>query len=257
LGDEWYVTNGGGVVSLSVNANYKYFLIKPTDNYREMFNIEREIVVIFSDYVNFEPRSLDAIDHAQGKYNQLRIEKICAILISKDILLEQKVSELLKSDKEYQVIVPFTFDELLKPNPDAFFFRNRFKNHFYTRDIFAYQSALKKDIYFFGRNDLIHRIVNRHKSGDNSGLFGLRRTGKTSVIHGITRSLENSGNIAVVIDCQDTAFHKRKWNHNNEDAHLSLQKVIPKIIKELAGIKSAAASGLMWPVTAKKPATKL
>jgi len=211
LGKEWYITNAGGKISLGSSSYYKYFLMKPTSQYATLFNIEREIVVVFSDYENFEPRTLDAFDTAINSKQELRIEKVCGILISRDPKIETKVSSLLKSDPEHQAIVPFTYQEL-NTNFNDFFIKNRFKEYFYSRDLFAFNSPLKKDLYFFGRADIIHSLINRHKSNENSGLFGLRKTGKTSLIYGIQRAIKNNEGISVFLDCQSPNFHLKRWN---------------------------------------------
>ncbi|MFC1643922.1 hypothetical protein ACFL5C_01170, partial [Candidatus Omnitrophota bacterium] len=224
LSTELFITNGGGIAKL-IKSEYKYFLIKPTDLFREMFNLEREIIVIFSPYESFEPRTLDAIECAYKKYQQLRIDKICSVVISKDDLIESKLKDLLKSDQEAQIVIPFSYKELLERR-DPYFLRNRFKSHFYTRDLFAFEAPLKKELYFFGRNDIVHYIVNRHRSNENSGLFGLRKTGKTSVIFGVRRALEKIDAKSVFIDCQFPAFHQRRWNH-------ALQYVVREISAQL------------------------
>lgn len=223
IGKEWYVTTGGEL-SIGLTSNYRYILIKPIEIYSEMFNIEREIIAIFSPYSNFEPRTLDAIDNVSKKYQQFRLEKIFSVLISKDNDIENKIRDLLKNEQESQIIIPFSYAELLKTY-DSYYIRNRFKNNSYTRDLFAFQAPLKKDLYFFGRNDLVHKIANRHKSNENSGLFGLRKTGKTSVIFGIERTLSKEGSKSVFIDCQNPAFHQRNWNQ-------ALQYIILEIKKQ-------------------------
>jgi cold shock CspA family protein len=48
------ITVGGG--------SYRFVLVKPTDDFSVMFNMAREIPVVFSDYISFEPRSLDVAD---------------------------------------------------------------------------------------------------------------------------------------------------------------------------------------------------
>jgi len=208
---EWYVTHGGEEIKLGSKSTYRYFLVKPLKNYQEMFNLEREIIVLFSPYAIFEPRTLDAIDYIAESFQSLRLEKVCSILISRDEQIEEALKELLKNDQESQILIPFNYRELIK-NQDPYFIRNRLKKHFYTRDLFAFEAPLKKDLYFFGRNDLVNKIVNRHKSSENSGIFGLRRTGKTSVIFGIQRTLLKMEEHFVFIDCQSPSFHLRRWN---------------------------------------------
>lgn len=210
---DWYVTNGGGELSLSSTSTYRYALIKPRDHFREMFNIEREMVVLFSPYENFEPRTLDAISKATEKYQALRIERICSVLVSKDPHIGSKVKDLLMNDQEAQIVIPFTYGELSNGKPDEYFFRNRFIEHFYARDLFASESPLKKDLFFFGRTDLVHSLINRHRSNQVSGLFGLRKTGKTSVIFGVQRGLQKVGGVSAFIDCQTPAFHLLRWNY--------------------------------------------
>ena len=213
LGREWYVTHGGRQITLGKTSTYRYFLMRPVSVYTEMFNLEQEVVVLFSPYETFETRSLDAIDYAIKQYQPLRVDRICSVLVSRDKSIESKLTNILKSDPESPIVVPFTYDELMNLNRmDPFFMRNRFKSHFYTRDLFAFEAPLKKDLYFFGRNDLIHRIVNRHRSNENSALFGLRKTGKTSVIFGIERALSKIGARSAFIDCQSPALHHRRWN---------------------------------------------
>lgn len=211
LSKEWYITNGGGPIQLNQKSGYKYFLMKPTKEFQTMFNLEREILAIFSSYENFEPRTLDAFSLIFKKYSNLRLDKVCTVLISRDMLIEQKLVSLLKSDPESQIVVPFTYEELIR-NRNEFLLKNRFKKHFYTRDLFAFEAPITKDLFFFGRNDLVHRIVNRHMSGENSGLFGLRKTGKTSVVFGVKRAIEQIEELCVFIDCLNPSFHGKRWD---------------------------------------------
>lgn len=210
---DWYVTNGGSEIWLSKTSNYRYALVKPTDIFQEMFNIDREIVVLFSPYENFEPRTLDAISKATSLHQALRIERICSVLVSKDPDIAYKLRELLKNDQEAQIVVPFTYGELSDKGVDPYFFRNRFIEYFYSRDLFASESPLRKDLYFFGRIDLVHSLLNRHRSNQVSGLFGVRKTGKTSVIFGVQRALQKVNGVSAFIDCQTPAFHRLRWNH--------------------------------------------
>lgn len=70
-----YVTNGGTTFSIA-NSTYRYFLVKPTEEFSLTFNLNREIVVIFADYVSFEPRSLDAATYViNNLHSKLRIDR--------------------------------------------------------------------------------------------------------------------------------------------------------------------------------------
>src|SRR5262249_47967912 len=134
LAREWYLTNSGHHIKIAASS-YDYFLMKPTQAFAEMFNLDRELIVVFSPYQTFEPRTLDAFDQAEKQLSDLRTETVCKVLISKDILVESKIDALLKTDPEQPIVIPFSYAELLSQYDD-FFLRNRFRKHFYTRDLF-------------------------------------------------------------------------------------------------------------------------
>ena len=207
----WYLTSSGREVTLGANSKLSYFLMKPISTFSEMFNLNREIICVFSPYPNFEPRTLDAFDAALKNYQGLRCETICQIVISGDPSVEEKIDDLLKSDPEQPIVVPFSYEELAKC-PNEHFIRNRFAKNFYTRDLFGFLSPLKKDLYFYGRSELIQQISNRHRSGEHTGLFGLRKSGKTSIIFAIERHLKISGDRFIAIDCENPSIHKLRWN---------------------------------------------
>ncbi len=206
----WYLTNSGDDIVLGANARMSYFLMKPNTSFAEGFNLDREIVTVFSNYRNFEPRTLDAFDVAASRHQNLRVETICRIVVSGDPNVESKLQDLLKSDPESPIVVPFTYEELETCNED--FIKNRFRKHFYSRDLFGFLSPLKRDLYFFGRSDLILDHINRHASGEHSGLFGLRKSGKTSIIYAIERRLKSQGSRFVSLDCESPSIHQLRWN---------------------------------------------
>ena len=209
LAHQWYLTSSGAEIRLAA-SRYDYFLMKPTPMFAEMFNIERELIVVLSPYKTFEPRTLDVFDAAQRQLSDLRVESVCRVLISDDPDAERKVTDLLKTDPEQPVVIPFTFDEL-STSYDDFFLRNRFRRHFYTRDLFAFLSPLRRDLYFFGRSQLLQEIINKHRSGEHTGLFGLRKSGKTSIIYAIERHLRIHGGAFLSIDCESPSVHGLRW----------------------------------------------
>lgn len=213
LKSEWFLTSSGASRGPKIklgSSGYSFFLMKPTTLISEMFNFEREIICVFSPYPTFEPRTLDAFDAVRVGIQDLRTENICCILISKDNNIESKIENLLKSDPEQPVVIPFTYSELCN-NYDQYHVRNRFKKHFYTRDLFSFLSPLKKDLYFFGRSALVHELVNRHRAGEHGGLFGLRKSGKTSIIYAVERLMQLNNECFVSIDCESPSIHMLRW----------------------------------------------
>lgn len=201
--DLWYITSAG---KRTVNkSDYKFMLAKPTSSVEEAFGITQEIVIILSPYNSFEARTLEAYDNLVEELVEQRYEKICYVLISADETIETKLKEYL-TNQENQIIVPFSYVSFEKNKSDPHFIRNQFRRFFYSRDLFDYSEPLKKDTFFFGRNEIVTQIISKHRSGQNYGLFGLRKTGKTSIIYDVLRKCEAQGFIAINIDCQNPSW---------------------------------------------------
>ena len=208
-GNEWYITNAGCIQM--GQSEYKYFLIKATASYEESLSLSREVVVLLSAYSDFEPRTLEAFEEIYNVFHDNRLERICYVLISADPAIEAHLASCL-SNQESQVIIPFTYDSFNENRGNPNFLRNQFRKFFYSRDLFDFSEALKKDFYFFGRSELTVTIIEKHRANQNFGLFGLRKTGKTSIIYDVIRKLPQRDSIGVFIDCQNTSFNFRRWN---------------------------------------------
>lgn len=214
----WYVTRIEQH-TYGTNSCHVVFM-KPVEYVTQNFNIRRELILIMSPYSTFEPRTLDVLDTLDVQ--QLRLEEICCIIVSHDPNIENVIRQYQKSNKESRVFVPFFYEELQIDENDEFVI-NRMRTYFYARDLFGIQDALKKELYFFGRGELIQELVNKHDNLENAGIFGLRKTGKTSILYGVQRTLNKKGSISSFIDCQ--VLHLMPWN-------LALRTIIQKLVEE-------------------------
>ncbi|MBC3948260.1 hypothetical protein [Pseudomonas folii] len=210
LSKDWYLTNSGQEIKVA-QSRYSYFLMKPSQRTSEMFNIEREIICVFSSYEFFEPRCFDIFDKVLQLLPKMRTETVCGILISRASVVEEKVERLLKADPEHSIVIPATYQELINSNCIEVL-ENKFRKHFYSRDLFAFLSPLKKDTYFFGRSNLITELISRYQSGEHTSLFGLRKSGKTSIVYAIERKLTSIGEQALMLDCESPSIHLCRWN---------------------------------------------
>lgn len=200
--DSFYVTSGGGEFKLGESL-YRYCLVKPTEYYNRMFQLYREIVIIFSDYVSFEPRSLDAAATVYKKVaSKLRLDRGLQILICHDDNIEDKLLSLLKDNNVNQIVVPFTYRELLSNTAHNGLIASRFKKYLFDTDLFAVSAPITNDIFFFGRRDFVHDLVSKCKNNTHCGVFGLRRSGKTSLLYAVQNLLNQQDYPAVFIPCE-------------------------------------------------------
>lgn len=210
IGKVWFITFARP--ALFKNSQYSVLFAKPTDRLVSDFHFGREVLVLFTPYESFEPRSLDFVDKTIFEY-QNRLDKLCVILISRDPIVSDKVRDMAIQDRESRVVVPFAYNEFGNPaSPPDVLMVARLKQFFYERDLFAFDSPLRTDAYFFGRHEIIQRLYGKYKSGENGCLFGLRRIGKTSVLLAVKRYLDIREEPGVFLDCSETSFHLRRWN---------------------------------------------
>ena len=206
----FYITNADAHIRLGYSSEYSYFLIKPSKDIQMLFNLNREIIVVLSKYSKFESRVFDVISHVHKKIGQqLRLEKMCSLVICADPNTKEEVRAILKTAPEMNVIIPFSFDEIINNGTEVFVI-SRFRECFYEKDLFAIESPLKEDVHFFGRRNYVNELISRHSSGENSGVFGLRRSGKSSVLQAIIRASELINTVCILEDCQD--LYHSSWN---------------------------------------------
>lgn len=207
LAKVWFITFAK--VTSFKGSVFSYVFAKPTDELQENFRLDREVLILFTRDTTFEARSLDFVDKTIFEY-QNRLDKLCIILVSQDKRIREKIKTLTSQEPETRLIVPFTYDEFLF-DPSDTLVMGRLKEFFYGRDLFAFESPLQNDTYFFGRTSTVQFLYDKYKAGENSGLFGLRKIGKTSVLYAVKRYLTCRDEFAVFLDCQEPAFHKRRW----------------------------------------------
>lgn len=199
-----YVTNGGRELTVGT-CYYRYVLVKPTENYVVNFNFQREIPVIFSDYEVLEPRCLDVAAHvAKGIPFALRLDRSCQIVVSRDNNVEERLGELLRDSNLSSVVIPFSYGEFISGEMTPAHILDRFRKYLFDADLFTTSQPIVNDVFFFGRRDYALDVATKCKSSSYlCGVFGLRRSGKTSMLYAIQRQLENSGCPVVFIPCQE------------------------------------------------------
>jgi hypothetical protein len=183
--------------------------MRPAESMSIALNVEREVVVLFSDYRTFEARTLRAFDQMYEQFDDVRVDGSLRFLISGDANIEDIIRHYLMQNPEYPIIVPFTYTQFENRNQSVLL--DAIRKNYKIRDLFGYQSPLKHEYFFFGRTKLVENVLDLHKSSQNSALFGLRKSGKTSTIYAIQRRARAVGCRTVALDCQDPAVHARGY----------------------------------------------
>ena len=180
-------------------TSYVFNFLQPGEEFREYYNLYNEVLLLFSPYTEFESRTLDFVDKTLEEFDN-RLDKVCVFLVSRDGDIETKINGLNTANKDSRIIVPFTYAEILQNGISKTDINTKLRKYFYSRDLFALESPLKTEAYFYGRNTLIQKLYDKYLIGEQSGLFGLRKTGKTSVLYALERQMVLRSGCYVYID---------------------------------------------------------
>ncbi|WP_144491812.1 AAA-like domain-containing protein [Bacillus sp. WP8] len=206
------------------NTEYNFSFLQPGDEYREKFNMYNEFLLLFSPFQDFDRRVLDFVDKTLTDYDN-RLDKVCIFLVSRDLNITNKIAALNNENKDSKLIVPFTYDEFTKSKLTKEEVENKLRQYFYSRDLFAIESPIRNDSYFFGRKKIVQEFYSKYTSGEQGGLFGLRKIGKTSVLYALMRTIDSKDGRYIFIDCQNPSVHALRW-------YELLQSITNKLIEE-------------------------
>lgn len=176
-----------GTTSYEYNTTVDFALLKPRDFVRHKFGFDREIVLATTPYNEIQPRFFQSIskfmdaDPANG-----RVDPLVVFLVSDAKNRDEAVATQKIDASESRVIVTFSTNQCITASSSAFIDK-ALEQQLYARDLYDIEDPVDDDYFFFGRGRLIYELVDSFKRGQNIGLFGLRKTGKTSTIFKLRR----------------------------------------------------------------------
>jgi hypothetical protein len=198
------------------------FYLKAETFIAELIGLERELFAAYAPFPEFQARTIRLHDRIVQE-DRIRLDPVGTILVSDDPETGAKVRAYLLSEPERPPIVALSRGELdaLSSSDDV---RRVFIEQLFRRDLFALESPLRTDTTFFGRTDTVSELLDRFRGGQNSGLFGLRRIGKTSVLYALGRRAETGGVAGhVYLDVSSPGVYQLRW-----------WELLQRIIRELA-----------------------
>ncbi len=197
------------------SSEYLVIFFKPTAEMRSMYNLGNELLTVCcSDGMNdFKSRTKDFIDFMLVTNTEFknRLDKVTCFIIDGDANIVEKVKIDRTENPDARLIVPFSIDELNADFSENLF-SNRLRGFLYEKDLFGIAVPLRNDTLFFGkdRTNIISELYARYKQGEEGGLFGLRRIGKTSILNLLKLRIAQSDGVAVYFDCSSS--HHFHWN---------------------------------------------
>lgn len=196
------------------NTLLSVYFIKPAQYIEEAYGFSREILLVYSPYTNMESRTIQAAESFFKDSSAInRVENYNYFLISEDPDIAEWIKKYISEHLESRIIVAFSADLLRKKKGEGYYIRTVINQYLYGRDLFDYRLPLENDYYFFGRKDIVASITDSISKSENKGLFGLRKTGKTSLLYKVERQVkENNVGIFLYYDCKLPSIRKLRWN---------------------------------------------
>ncbi len=196
------------------NTTIFAFMLKPESHISEAFGIDREILLAYSNYEKLQPRSLQAVNMLFDIFPfKNRIDSLNCFFVSKDRAITENAGVTSFSDERSRSIVPFVYDDIINNRNDAWYIRNVLRDNFYDVDLFGYMLPLQDESSFFGRQQLVSRYIDSIKRGENRGVFGVRKAGKTSLLFKVERIIrEQKLGYVFFYDCKSPSYRNLHWN---------------------------------------------
>lgn len=196
------------------NSRVTLILLRPTKEMSLTFGFEKEIVLALSEYPSLQARTMQAVNQACREEPLLgRIDQSVFFLHSPASDLYDFVSTYCSENPETRMVVPFSVRDFQEAIGDKWRIVNQIKDNLFIRNLFDYKLPIKNDAYFYGREEIVATIYDNIRKSQNTGIFGLRKTGKTSVLLKVQRLLRKANDVETIFfDCK-----KRSIRTSNAD----------------------------------------
>ena len=194
-------------------SDLSVYFLKPERHMERAFGFESEILAVYSQYDVLQPRTLQAIEQfLSERPAKGRVDTMTTFLISEAAEPVSWVKQYMSANPESRLVATFPANRLREYGGHAWTVRSILSDQLYQRDLFNYRLPINSDFFFFGREELIFDLHNAFKRSENRGLFGLRKTGKTSVFFKLQRLIQSSGSdLFIYIDCKFPPNRTSRW----------------------------------------------
>lgn len=180
------------------NKSYAFALIRFTTTIESTFGITQEVPIIYLPYFDLQKRSFaEAIDLFKQEKKLTSFEKV--IFFSRDPKSVDKIRKWSAENIDINYALIFN----LKESFDEKIFIRNLSEVVYSRNLFEASMPVEGN-NFFGRGEILQKIQSDIDSNKCVGIFGLRKSGKTSIINEIQH--RNQKTIFSVVDLEHIPF---------------------------------------------------
>ena len=238
-----YITYGNHH-DMGHNNLFPFCIVGATKALKQYIRGQYEFLLIFShfDSQDWQQNTLRAA-HTIRQRKEIAERRPLVnfyILVSNARNLNEEIDRM-KGGTE-AAIIPFSFEEILSHEDDALIslLVSRFDEYYFENNMLGEERPIEEDTLLFGdRGKIADAIVQRCIEGSYSGIFGLRRSGKSSVLHAVTRRLDNNCIKYAKIEARSFLESIDSWRTGLYDIAREIRKVTLGITQEDGELRSA------------------
>ena len=198
-------------------ASFPFCLIGATEFLKPYIHGMYEFLLLFSHFDNrsWQQNTVKAINFIRKRTEIADRRPLVNfyILISNAIHLKSEIDKMKGGTDA--AIIPFTFEEIFNCESNSQLERliiDRFGEYLFENNMLGEENPIEDEQLLFGdRGKIADSIVQRCREGKHSGIFGLRRSGKSSVLKAVTRRLDNAEIKYTVIEARSELEPVDSW----------------------------------------------
>lgn len=165
-------------------------------NVAEMFDAHLEVQLVYAEYAEVEPRLLELVQRRIA--TNARVDHGLFMIASLDAGIER----LLRRRRGEFAAIGLHLGALGTDAPDI---RHRMSEVLTTVDHYDMTTPVHDPGGFFGRTAEFQQIISAIERGQSVGVFGLRKTGKTSLLNFVSGRRRDAGRAVVWVDISGLA----------------------------------------------------
>ncbi len=173
----------------------------PTAKVRAALSVDRELLILVSTFADQQTRTIqtakDLIDESNG-----RLDSSTFVVIHRD---PRGNNKLKKWGREQRIaVLPLFYEGSLPTGDDVL---RALAYELYSFDVFDVTGPVADDLQFYGRREETRDLAKKLQSGQIRSCFGIRKIGKTSVLHRVVHEVRESYDCSTfLIDAESDAI---------------------------------------------------
>lgn len=198
----------GARYSKSTSQGIYYFFLKPDSHGEKVLGNSSDILLIVTQDMQFRKSLLSLADNLCS--NNQELDNLLLFVTGVGARFEDSAIESSNDARSTRIIVPFLNDDL-KLDRNSEELTATIRRVAINSDLFDIRQPLQNDEMFFGRMAVVNEIRAKIRQSENIGIFGLRRTGKTSLLLKMNRIMKSNKFKMISINAENQAIYSLRW----------------------------------------------